>query len=1068
MRADELSSQASLAPAFRSLLLVILLVFFLSSVPTQRFSSAGSAVPDSHSHALVPGTTHTSVDASTEIIVDDQDAGFTRSGPSGGWRHSGSGDSTYHGHAYWTYTTDTWVGPDTNNVAEWEVTLPQAGEYQVLAYIPRIVTGSPDTTEAVYYIYGTPSEYPIGVTVDQTRNQQWISLGTFEFRSTYARIRLTDVSDDWNYQGQRKTILFDAIKWIPTGEPPGPGDGENLVPNPSFEHGATDPDDWYQGIYADWSYTAHTGTRGARVRLTESTSSILVPLLSWRSETISVVPSQRYYFGFWHRMRSDQASYVRASVFVEATRRVADVVVPSAGEWHYDEVSFIAPSDAVEVFVLLDGPTTSSGDLTDGDVVFDDIWLATTPRSGGSQPVSVSIWVDRGEGSTYYVGEQLQLCYSVSRPIYVRVWDCRPGLSCEVILQGDDDGQGDCRNYTVTEPTGREVVRIEAVDNGQVIAQDETYFYVDATPPTNITHTPTPTSTATRTPTRTPTPTSTPTSRPPSESILCGQVVWATTCSNYLQPIFFHCNSETPYLWQPPSFEPDRFYRIYDPTFGTTNLCTREYGQVTSHIVGWSRYEQTTSCPSCGAPPPITPTPRTPVIIVPGYGASLCLAPSIYCGWFTHLARSVYQSLIDAFTSAGYELDEDLFVAFYDWTRSNEDSASRLAAYVEAARRTSSSESVHIVTHSNGANVARSYIQRAGVSHVDTLILIAPPSTGVVRAYPLWEGGDLSQEGGFNKVLRVPLELALTILDPDRSWRDNPREIYQLFHGYVPSLRELLPTGYFYVYERRGETYTPLNPASMQWTNPFLTHLNNSLARLYDDTSKVVVMASSGHDTLDWLAVRPHKSSDGELWVDGKPEQYWHSEDGDGTILFSRASLPSCPSPACKFRGEYTKKHAETLPFRQDILDETRFDTLDELGIARSFAQNQATDDRPLTDELIYLISGATAELLVTDPLGRQIGYYPNGSFVSRIPEASYQQVTNNVKMVNIPNPIVGDYTVQVIARNSATSYQGAAYSFIAGKFEMAFDGEVFVGGSDSYRHTYRLPFRIYLPMINR
>jgi len=60
----------------------------------------------------MPTATPVSPDGSllstTEVIVDDLDPGFTRYGPSGGWYHSGSGDTTYNGHAYWTYCTDTW------------------------------------------------------------------------------------------------------------------------------------------------------------------------------------------------------------------------------------------------------------------------------------------------------------------------------------------------------------------------------------------------------------------------------------------------------------------------------------------------------------------------------------------------------------------------------------------------------------------------------------------------------------------------------------------------------------------------------------------------------------------------------------------------------------------------------------------------------------------------------------------------------------------------------------------------------------------------------------------------
>jgi len=134
------------------------------------------------------------------------------------------------------------------------------------------------------------------------------------------------------------------------------------------------------------------------------------------------------------------------------------------------------------------------------------------------------------------------------------------------------------------------------------------------------THTPTGTTAPTRTPTRTPTPTGTiaPTRTPtntvtptPSAGTICGQVFWATSCSGgFLYPIFFPCGSSTPYLWQPSSFTPGAYYRVYDSNFQAMDpLCTREYGNVTNRLASWSRYEQIASCDVCGAPPPITPTP---------------------------------------------------------------------------------------------------------------------------------------------------------------------------------------------------------------------------------------------------------------------------------------------------------------------------------------------------------------------------------------------------------------------------------------------------------------------------
>ena len=70
-----------------------------------------------------------------------------------------------------------------------------------------------------------------------------------------------------------------------------------------------------------------------------------------------------------------------------------------------------------------------------------------------SGPVSVDISVDR-ENGTYLIGETVRMRYTVSRPVYIKIYDCPPGQSCRVISQGNDDGRGGVLTGTATAPTG--------------------------------------------------------------------------------------------------------------------------------------------------------------------------------------------------------------------------------------------------------------------------------------------------------------------------------------------------------------------------------------------------------------------------------------------------------------------------------------------------------------------------------------------------------------------------------------------------------------------------------------
>lgn len=132
------------------------------------------------------------------------------------------------------------------------------------------------------------------------------------------------------------------------------------------------------------------------------------------------------------------------------------------------------PLDTPATFSTIDIPTVISINPTTTETA---TIIPTSPSTSPSTLVSIS--VDRGEGSTYHIGEGLTWCYQVSQPSDIRISDCPPGQACKVILQGADDGQGDCRNAIVIAPTGEETLRIEALIEGNVIAASEIRFNVE-------------------------------------------------------------------------------------------------------------------------------------------------------------------------------------------------------------------------------------------------------------------------------------------------------------------------------------------------------------------------------------------------------------------------------------------------------------------------------------------------------------------------------------------------------------------------------------------------------------
>jgi len=158
---------------------------------------------------ITPDTTPQPTEVPTptgEVIVDDQDAGFQKGGPSSSWYSRSVG---YKGHTYWTYNSDAQV----YNFAKWVPELPQAGNYEVYAFIPK---QRADTTSARYRIYHDGEEHSFWVN-QSVYFDEWVSLGTYYFAANGTEhVYLDDVTGE-PYASRK--IGFDAVKFVSTEGP---------------------------------------------------------------------------------------------------------------------------------------------------------------------------------------------------------------------------------------------------------------------------------------------------------------------------------------------------------------------------------------------------------------------------------------------------------------------------------------------------------------------------------------------------------------------------------------------------------------------------------------------------------------------------------------------------------------------------------------------------------------------------------------------------------------------------------------------------------------------------------
>ncbi len=95
------------------------------------------------------------------------------------------------------------------SVATYRPTLPQAGKYRVLAYIPYVLNGLDDATAVFYRVRHIGGDTEVVIDERQYAND-WADLGVYDFTPDAAQVTI-DNRTNAEYQG----VLVDAIMWLP-------------------------------------------------------------------------------------------------------------------------------------------------------------------------------------------------------------------------------------------------------------------------------------------------------------------------------------------------------------------------------------------------------------------------------------------------------------------------------------------------------------------------------------------------------------------------------------------------------------------------------------------------------------------------------------------------------------------------------------------------------------------------------------------------------------------------------------------------------------------------------------
>ncbi|MBY0087869.1 MULTISPECIES: acetyltransferase [Brevibacillus] len=275
---------------------------------------------------------------------------------------------------------------------------------------------------------------------------------------------------------------------------------------------------------------------------------------------------------------------------------------------------------------------------------------------------------------------------------------------------------------------------------------------------------------------------------------------------------------------------------------------------------------------------------KAPIVFVPGLFGSM--SERIIPGtgdWGFGFARTAYEPFIRLLGKMGYPLNEQLFVAFYDWRRQIDISAERfLLPVIERAKQTTGSPCVNLICHSMGGLVARAYVQSEFYQNdVDQLLIFATPNAGSPVAYSYWAGGKLPRSVSAKRnVVELYMNVYLAYME-----QSIPFHRIQAIHRHFPSLLDLTPSAAYgdYLLEKNQgvEAFVPYG--QMVVKNQYMDYLNATMGIIAARNIRVTLVAGIGHETIHYLRTVPSLSPD--KWVDGRVVGSINSDAGDGNVM---------------------------------------------------------------------------------------------------------------------------------------------------------------------------------------
>lgn len=286
---------------------------------------------------------------------------------------------------------------------------------------------------------------------------------------------------------------------------------------------------------------------------------------------------------------------------------------------------------------------------------------------------------------------------------------------------------------------------------------------------------------------------------------------------------------------------------------------------------------------------------RNPIIFIPGIMGSMgeVIIPGTG-NWKFGVSSLIYNPLIRGLEDMGYELDKDLFICFYDWRKSNVDSArDYLVPAIEKVKEKHKNKKIDLICHSMGGIVARTYIQHYYYKReINNLIMIGTPNKGSISAYHFWSKGDFfrnkDSRGNFQQLLSRGYIWLLQRLMNFSLGTENLEQLHSMF----PSVKELIPA-YDYgpgMCIKDGEDIITIPVSYLKYKNVFLDKLNYWSNLLNYGTENAYCIVGKGYRTGQYLVIDKQQYMN---YIREDIVDVIYTEEGDGTVTGFSAQLDS-------------------------------------------------------------------------------------------------------------------------------------------------------------------------------